>query len=227
MSAFFVDDRQVAYYNLGMIKRIVDYRPRWVVTFILVILTTILIDVIAAHIIAYSFLRPKAISDTYRPWSGYFTVVAMAGKTPVQLTCQWPDENEHIQNGSVTQSVVYAKTGKADKPFRYYLTNADLEQANSQLDSTAYENRNDVEVTVLDNNQQSKFQTLKVTVSGEEEDRISVYKVENDHIHPVGWTMFRYRIVGFGIIFINPFVLAISGLFWSYFLKRKYPVGSR
>jgi len=122
----------------------------------------------------------------------------------------------------VKRPVVWADSGRANWPFRYYLTDADLPLVNSQLNSNPEEYPHEVKVKVLEDDPRSRCQTLQVTVSGDITDFTNVYEVKDDRVRPIKWSRWRPMAAGFPVLFLAPAIFIVSALFWGWLLRKRF-----
>lgn len=147
---------------------------------------------------------PQPLSGPLR--EGYpFSVIAMKGNEPVELLHEWlvreldiyPDLDSYDKHkkseiiGSIEarikHPIVWADTGRAIKPYRYYLTESDLHKINFTSYLKSGEDAHRVRVKILENDPKNERQTLRVIVDGDLNKFINVYQVENGKVKPLKW----------------------------------------
>lgn len=192
----------------------------------------------AGWAIQSSLSRPHPIHGPLKGWD--FTVMGMDGNQPTELLHEWscgliktssPSSQDvaaapptaQLPAGSESdfrQRIVWANTGRANGPFSYYLTDADLEQVNTQLDSGPDEYPHSVRAKLLEDDPTNRRQIVQLTVSGEDEDFISVYQVQDERVQPLEFGRFRGREVAFYLVPLLPIFLGLSTLFWRWLLRK-------
>lgn len=208
----------------------------------LAIATTVLFGWIIAQSLYSSVSRPRPVTGPSKTvWD--FTIVAMDGDKPVVLLHEWGSPVHQMVGAAASDSgssakaraamrakvnsdlnditVVWADTGRATKPFRYYLTPADLPKANSQLDNPA--EYSDTKVEVLDDDPARKTQTVRVSDYDDRDDIVNVYRVEGGRVRPLAWSRCRLETVGIEMFLIVPLIFAVSVALWWYLLRGKRP----
>lgn len=173
--------------------------------------------------------------------TGRFKVVAMGGNFAVELNHEWSGTLEDYKGPALSSSgsdpaarafarehidpegrFIWADTGRAIMPLRYYLTPADLVQANSQLDNSDREDYHRVEVKVLEDDPAAKCQTVQVTEYDEKNDEISVYRVQNECVQPIGWSRLCPLMILAPIVLIMcPLIFGVSYVLWTRLLGKK------
>lgn len=215
---------------------------RVLVTAVLSITTTVMVAAMMGYQMYRSASFPRPVTGPMKTgWP--FTIVAMDGNRTVDLVHEWSGSltghlgvaASNAKSDPATKAAaredmeshnkknyVWADTGRASRPLRYYLTPADLQQANSQLDNSDPMQYRNVEVEVLDDDPIGKHQTVKVTDYDEDDDVINVYRVENERVRPVGWSRCRPgRAIVPILIIICPLIFVVSSMFWKRLLRVK------
>lgn len=195
-----------------MINRLLKIIPYKTAAFILAIVTAMLFYTAVHFAVDYSRSKPMPFSPSDRNGWG-FTVITMKSNYPVELDYKWPGLMLEQRDG-------HGSNGRELGHYRYYLGDADLQKASSQLNSKPNKYPHKVTVEVLEDDPAAKRQTLQVTVRGDRTNFISVYKVEHERVKPLGWT--RYRPIEAHIVALAlfPFAFGISLVFWRMWLRR-------
>lgn len=207
--------------------------------FLLAVGTTLLACGLIGHALYRSISTPRTVSGPMKNGGWGFTIVAMDGARPVRLVHEWSglvsgyylhtSSPKSRANKSVARAqmesraqlpIVWADTGRASIPLRYYFTKTDLLKANSQFENADPADWRSVRVEAIDDDPMGKRQTIEVTESTEKDDVTSVYRVEGERVRPVAWSRVRPMAVGIQAFLVSPVILVISILIWRSLLRR-------
>ncbi|MEN6521429.1 MAG: hypothetical protein ABFD46_09830 [Armatimonadota bacterium] len=195
--------------------------------------TTIIICILVGHYFYSMMSRPDAVTGPMKNGGWGFTVVAMDGEHPVELVHEWSglvtayyisgekDKTSRAEKESrAGLPIVWADTGRAKMPLRYYLSKRDLAKINSKFSNSGSVNYRRFHVKIIKDDAKSKSQTIKVLDMDDRDDIVSIYKVKGERVYPVGWSRVRPEVVFFQVLIISPVILAISILVWALIIRK-------
>jgi len=169
----------------------------------------IVLDILVVMALSYLLVSsPQPVSGPVK--YGYqFTVMGFKEKKPVELFHEWSiryidsiidsnteeglirSEIKAAVEEQVKLPIIWADTGKAIRPYRYYLTKTDLQNINTTRHLGSGAGSHSIRVKMLKNDPQNKRQTLRVVVNGDLNRFINIYQVENDRVKPLKWLRYR------------------------------------
>ncbi|MEN6372956.1 MAG: hypothetical protein ABFD64_13190 [Armatimonadota bacterium] len=206
-------------------------------TALLSIGTTIIICILVGHCFYSLISRPHAVSGPMEDGCPGFTVVAMDGERPVTLIHEWSVLATHSYTfdpvsgakkkipradlqSYVGSPIVWADTGRAKMPLRYYLYKRDLAKINSKFSNSGPIIDRCFRVKIIKDDVKSKSQTIKVLIITDRDDTVIIYKVKGERVYPVGWSRVRRIVVAAPVLLISPVILAISIWAWALIIRK-------
>ena len=186
--------------------------------------------------------HPKPVTGPGRS----FLVAAMDGGRPVLLEHEWSGYTQSYLGPAASDSdadaktraaarakydrqeghVVFADTGRALRPLRYYLRRADVDKMNSpdcgEFHHVAPEE--DITVEILDDTPASSAETVKVKCVLRdllrESESVSIYRVRDGRVRPLESAYCEALVVKAIMAVIYVLLFVLSALAWRVLLRK-------